>query len=165
MSQLVTSILDFGDPILMNGSLSDGSSHCRILFLQHTFQASFLTCQCHMPAHVAFDWYEKLGWRSWVEVGHACTPTLSRPCCFDSNHRCSGFKFSQLEMSMFHTDTDEKLNATDWVEVVLLLLIESFKISFAPGQEIYWHTQRIAKPSVVGFSDSRLPLVVERAVW
>jgi hypothetical protein len=48
--------------------------------------------------------------------------------------------------------------------VVLLLLIESFKFSPAPGKEIYWRTQGIAKPAVVGFSGNQLPLVVERAV-
>jgi hypothetical protein len=48
--------------------------------------------------------------------------------------------------------------------VVLLLLIESFKFSPAPDKEIYWRAQGIAKPSVVGFSDYRLPLVVERMV-
>jgi hypothetical protein len=48
--------------------------------------------------------------------------------------------------------------------VALLLLIESFKFSPAPGKEIYWQSQGIAKPSVVGFeSGSQLPLVVERA--
>jgi hypothetical protein len=50
------------------------------------------------------------------------------------------------------------------IEVVLLLLIESFRFSLAPDKEIYWQTQAIAKPSVVGFSDNRLPLVVERVV-
>lgn len=60
---------------------------------------------------------------------------------------CIGFKFSQLEM-----------------KVVLLLLIGSFKFSLPPDKEILWKTQRIAKPSVVGVSAYRLPLMVERAV-
>jgi len=58
---------------------------------------------------------------------------------------CIGFKFSQLEM-----------------KVVLFLLIESFRFSLPAGQEISWQTQRIGKPSVVGVSDPRLPLMVER---
>jgi len=49
-------------------------------------------------------------------------------------------------------------------EVVLLLLIESFKFSPAPGKEIYWQTQTVAKPAIVGSSDVQLPLVVERVV-
>jgi hypothetical protein len=48
--------------------------------------------------------------------------------------------------------------------VVLLLLIESFRFSLPPGKEIYWQTQAIAKPLIVGSSDSQLPLVVERVV-
>jgi hypothetical protein len=59
-----------------------------------------------------------------------------------------------------------KINATDRfkLEVVLMLLIESFKLSPAPGKEIYWQTQGIAKPAIIGFFGNRLPLVVERAV-
>ena len=48
------------------------------------------------------------------------------------------------------------------IEVVLLLLIESFRFSLPADREISWQTQRIGKPSVVGFSDPRLPLMVER---
>jgi hypothetical protein len=47
---------------------------------------------------------------------------------------------------------------------VLVLLIESFKFSLPPDKEIYWQTQGIAKPSLVGSSEFRLPLVVERVV-
>jgi hypothetical protein len=61
-----------------------------------------------------------------------------------------------------------KINVPNFVslnsEVVLLLLIESFKFSPSPGKEIYWQTQTIAKPATVGSSDTQLPLVVERAV-
>jgi len=48
--------------------------------------------------------------------------------------------------------------------MVLLLLIESFKFSPAPGKEIYWKSQGIARPAVVGSKTIQLPLVVERAI-
>jgi len=61
-----------------------------------------------------------------------------------------------------------KIHKTDgiWLklEMVLFLLIESFKFSLAPGKEIYWRTQGIAKPAIVGFDTFQLPLVVERAI-
>jgi len=49
--------------------------------------------------------------------------------------------------------------------MVLLLLIESFKFSPAPGKEIYWRSQGIARPAVVGSEAFQLPLVVERVMW
>jgi hypothetical protein len=49
------------------------------------------------------------------------------------------------------------------VEVVLLVLIESFKFSLPPDKDIYWLSHGVAKPAVVGFPECQLPLVVERA--
>ena len=76
----------------------------------------------------------------------------------------SGFKFSQLEMSMSSYSYGYALYHSPFMtEVVLSLLIESFR--FAPSsKEIYWQMTTVATPTVVGEGGKvQLPLLVSKA--
>ncbi|KAE9391109.1 cytochrome P450 [Gymnopus androsaceus JB14] len=60
---------------------------------------------------------------------------------------CIGFKFSQLEM-----------------KVIISMLVEKFKLSPAPGKDIFWQMSGISSPVVVGGDGHpKLPLLVESA--
>jgi len=106
-----------------------------------------------------------------VEAGLACmilpldiSALVNIHLCF----LCSGFKFSQLEMSGFPIFINCQCATYlyyDHIEVVLSLLIEAFKFSPPKDKEVIWHMNAIATPAVVGSDLSRpqLPLVVELA--
>lgn len=73
---------------------------------------------------------------------------------------CSGFKFSELEMSsyMFFFQLDQRLTSSS--EVILSILVRTFK--FTPAQEIEW-TMLVSSPKIKGSEDVKwqLPLRVE----
>lgn len=83
----------------------------------------------------------------------------------------SGFKFSQLEMSKFQTNTKPSILASKPIyclfsfihlEVVLAVLISTFK--FELGEKpIKWNLAGVVYPTVAGSSSPSLPLKVRLA--
>ncbi|KAL0062020.1 hypothetical protein AAF712_011098 [Marasmius tenuissimus] len=80
---------------------------------------------------------------------------------------CIGFKFSQLEMSMYSSSAALSKASTDvtfrWLEVVLFQLVEAFE--FRPtDKEIYWESNPVVNPVVKGGPQvAKLPIRIALA--
>jgi hypothetical protein len=79
----------------------------------------------------------------------------------------SGFKFSQLEMSKPMIQICSMLlisSSLEIAEVVLLMLIESFRF-YPSKKEVFWRMTGITSPVVIGDdSGPQLPIIVERVL-
>ena len=75
---------------------------------------------------------------------------------------CSGFKFSQCEMSMCLRPLRTCLcELTKTAEVVLSILLEAFAFRL-PDVEIGWNTASVHYPSVKNNAKARLPMKVKK---
>ena len=106
VSEPLIAIPIYGDLMHTNGSLRDGSNHFPTRSLTLIFLVSIPTCKaivCTFLRNVSS--HSHLEWHSLVEVDPACRFILSNiyllQWSLTFHFFCSGFKFSQLEMSGF----------------------------------------------------------------
>ena len=102
------------------------------------------------------------GWRSWAGVELACLwfDTPLWPIAYDPFF--SGFKFSQLEMSEPLLNYSQTHPLMWWTEVVLAVLLSTFKFEASKVHEVKWKMTAVAGPYVEDLDRTRpkMPLVM-----
>ena len=131
--------------------------------------------EAHMPGIYSHLWVPRsteliwcwfltgLGWRFWEEVELACLWSDTRLWYSTYDLFSSGFKFSQLEMSKSFSDQSPKCTCLIWrAEVVLAVLLSTFKFELSKTHKITWKMTIVAEPYVEDLDQKqpRMPLVM-----
>jgi len=110
------------------------------------------------------DWFlTDLGWRSWEGVELACLWFDTSLWHIAHDLFSSGFKFSQLEMSKSFINYSLKYTRLTWrAEVVLAVLLSTFKFEPSEAHKITWKMTGVAGPYVEDLDRKRprMPLVM-----
>ena len=131
--------------------------------------------EAHMPGIYSHLWVSRstdlalcwfltdLGWRSWQGVELACLWFDTSLWHIAHDLLSSGFKFSQLEMSKSFINYSPKYTRSIWwAEVVLAVLLSTFKFEPSKVHKITWKMTTVAGPYVEDLDRKRprMPLIM-----